>query len=140
MVSVFLCMGIVAALTSFQGVTGAGKTTLPDVLVNRASFGIARGAVCIDGQERDASFQRKIGYAQQDDIHLSTATVREALEFSALLRQPEVSAEEKLAHVDNVMQIQDMAHYADAIVGVPGDGSNSCVTFKICNRTNKEGY
>ncbi|KAI0906706.1 P-loop containing nucleoside triphosphate hydrolase protein [Ustulina deusta] len=109
-------------LAVLMGVTGAGKTTLPDVLVNRASFGIARGAVCIDGQERDASFQRKIGYAQQDDIHLSTATVREALEFSALLRQPEVSAEEKLAHVDNVMQIQDMAHYADAIVGVPGDG------------------
>ncbi|KAI0517757.1 ABC-2 type transporter-domain-containing protein [Xylaria bambusicola] len=111
-------------LTALMGVTGAGKTTLLDVLANRANFGVARGEICIDGQERDDSFQRKIGYAQQEDIHLSTATVREALEFSALMRQPEASKEEKLSYVDNVIQILDMESYANAVVGVPGDGLN----------------
>ncbi|KAI1355906.1 P-loop containing nucleoside triphosphate hydrolase protein [Xylaria sp. FL0043] len=111
-------------LTALMGVTGAGKTTLLDVLANRAGFGVGHGEICIDGQERDDSFQRKIGYAQQEDIHLSTATVREALEFSALMRQPEAPREEKLAYVDNVMQILDMETYANAIVGVPGDGLN----------------
>lgn len=105
-----------------QGVTGAGKTTLLDVLANRANFGVARGEICIDGQKRDESFQRKIGYAQQEDIHLPTATVREALEFSALMRQPAGSQEDKLSYVDNVIEILDMKSYAEAIVGVPGDG------------------
>ncbi|KAI1498627.1 ABC-2 type transporter-domain-containing protein [Biscogniauxia marginata] len=111
-------------LTALMGVTGAGKTTLLNVLANRASFGIPSGDVCIDGQERDAGFQRKIGYAQQDDIHLSTATVREALEFSALLRQSNASVKERLGYVDTVIQILGMESYADAIVGVPGNGLN----------------
>lgn len=106
-----------------QGVTGAGKTTLLDVLADRTSSGTATGEVCIDGVLRDASFQRKIGYAQQEDIHLATATVREALQFSALLRQPEtIPEQDKLSYVDNVIDILDMGSFADAIVGVPGNG------------------
>jgi ABC-type multidrug transport system ATPase subunit len=31
---------------------------------------------------------------------------------------------EKLAHVDKVIQLLDMQEYADAVVGVPGDGLN----------------
>jgi ATP-binding cassette, subfamily G (WHITE), member 2, PDR len=59
--------------------------------------------VPVNGHQRDASFQRKTGYVQQQDLHLQTSTVREALEFSALLRQPEsVSRKEKLAYVDEV--------------------------------------
>lgn len=105
--------------------TGAGKTTLLDVLANRADFGIASGEVCIEGHKRDPSFQRRMGYAQQEDIHLSTATVREALEFSALLRQPHAPAKEKTDYVKNVIQLLDMSSYADALVGVPGDGDFS---------------
>lgn len=106
-----------------QGITGAGKTTLLDVLADRTSSGTATGKICIDGVLRDASFQRKIGYAQQEDIHLATATVREALQFSALLRQPEtIPEQDKLSYVDNVIDILDMGSFADAIVGVPGNG------------------
>lgn len=104
--------------------TGAGKTTLLDVLANRASFGTPRGEVCIDGQERDASFQRRMGYAQQEDIHLPTATVREALEFSALLRQHNAATKDRTDYVNNVIQFLDMSSYADAVVGVPGDGES----------------
>ncbi|KAK8085188.1 ABC multidrug transporter [Apiospora hydei] len=111
-------------LTALMGVTGSGKTTLLDVLANRASFGVPSGEVCIDGHARDASFQRKIGYAQQEDVHLPTATVREALEFSALLRQSNTSKEERMQYVDTVIQMLDMHTYADAVVGVPGDGLN----------------
>jgi len=111
-------------------VTGAGKTTLLDVLADRASFGIATGDICIDGVLRDASFQRKIGYAQQEDIHLPTTTVREALQFSAVLRQTDnVSEHDKMSYVDSIIELLDMSSFADAIVGVPGDGKylpNSC--------------
>ncbi|KAF3912490.1 hypothetical protein ABW20_dc0105898 [Dactylellina cionopaga] len=79
----------------------------------------------VDGRERDKSFQRQTGYAQQQDLHLHTSTVREALEFSALLRQPpEYSYEEKIGYVDHIIKLLGMEEYADAVVGVPGSGLN----------------
>lgn len=51
--------------------------------------------------------------------------MRESLEFSALLRQPaNVPPEEKRAYVDEVIRLLEMEEYADAIVGVPGEGLN----------------
>jgi ABC-type multidrug transport system ATPase subunit len=73
----------------------------------------------------DDSFQRKTGYVQQQDLHLPTATVRETLEFSALLRQPSrYSKQEKLAYVDEVITMLEMQSYRDAVVGIPGEGLN----------------
>ncbi|KAK6537823.1 hypothetical protein TWF694_010726 [Orbilia ellipsospora] len=112
-------------LTALMGVSGAGKTTLLDVLASRKTTGVITGDMFVNGQKRDNSFQRKTGYVQQQDLHLETSTVREALEFSALLRQPqELSKEEKLAYVEEVIQILEMEEFVDAVVGVPGEGLN----------------
>ncbi|KAH7070040.1 BcATRO, ABC transporter [Paraphoma chrysanthemicola] len=112
-------------LTALMGVSGAGKTTLLDVLASRANLGVITGEMFVDGQQRDASFQRKTGYVQQQDLHLETSTVREALNFSALLRQPSTyTRQEKLKYVDEVIELLDMELYADAVVGIPGEGLN----------------
>ncbi|KAL6170912.1 Multidrug resistance protein [Exserohilum turcicum] len=112
-------------LTALMGVSGAGKTTLLDCLATRTTMGVITGQMLVDGKPRDDSFQRKTGYAQQQDLHLSTSTVREALTFSAILRQPaHVSREEKIKYVDEVIKLLDMSEYADAVVGVPGEGLN----------------
>ncbi|KAI6090969.1 P-loop containing nucleoside triphosphate hydrolase protein [Hypoxylon rubiginosum] len=112
-------------LTALMGVTGAGKTTLLDVLADRVTTGVATGDISLDGKGRGASFRRRVGYVQQEDIHLSTATVREALEFSALLRQPNrESTREKVEYVNEVLRMMDMEQYADAVIGVPGEGLN----------------
>ncbi|KAF2460409.1 putative multidrug resistance ABC transporter [Lineolata rhizophorae] len=112
-------------LTALMGVSGAGKTTLLDVLASRVTMGIISGDVMVDGRQRDTSFQRKTGYVQQQDLHLSTSTVREALEFSALLRQPaHIPRREKVEYVNEVIKLLDMQEYADAVVGVPGEGLN----------------
>ena len=59
------------------------------------------------------------------DLHLETATVRESLRFSATLRQPKsVSKQEKYAFVEEVIDMLNMREYADAVVGVPGEGLN----------------
>jgi ATP-binding cassette subfamily G (WHITE) protein 2 (PDR) len=106
-------------------VSGAGKTTLLDVLASRVTMGVIGGSILIDGKPRDQSFQRKTGYVQQQDLHLSSSTVREALTFSALLRQPaRYSRQEKLDYVEKVINLLDMEEYADAITGVPGEGLN----------------
>ncbi|GKT65447.1 ABC-2 type transporter [Colletotrichum tofieldiae] len=88
-------------LTALMGVSGAGKTTLLDCLADRTSMGVITGEMLVDGWHRDNSFQRKTGYVQQQDLHLQTTTVREALNFSALLRQPaHVPKQEKLDYVE----------------------------------------
>jgi ATP-binding cassette subfamily G (WHITE) protein 2 (PDR) len=112
-------------LTALMGVSGAGKTTLLDCLATRTTMGVITGQMLVDGKPRDDSFQRKTGYAQQQDLHLSTSTVREALTFSAILRQPaHVSRQEKIEYVEEVIKLLEMSEYADAVVGVPGEGLN----------------
>ncbi|KAA8651385.1 ABC drug exporter AbcA [Aspergillus tanneri] len=112
-------------LTALMGVSGAGKTTLLDVLATRTTMGVISGEMLVDGKPCDDSFQRKTGYVQQQDLHLSTATVREALEFSALLRQPaHVPRQEKINYVTEVIKLLAMTEYADAVIGVPGEGLN----------------
>jgi ATP-binding cassette, subfamily G (WHITE), member 2, PDR len=65
-------------LTALMGVSGAGKTTLLDCLADRrVGVGIITGEMLVDGKIRDGSFTRKTGYAQQQDLHLETSTVRE---------------------------------------------------------------
>ena len=108
-----------------MGASGAGKTTLLDVLASRVTMGVVTGQMLVNGRQRDSGFQRKTGYVQQQDLHLSTSTVREALNFSALLRQPKTTRrKEKLEYVNEVIKVLEMESYADAIVGVPGEGLN----------------
>lgn len=95
-----------------------------DVLANRQTIGLVSGQVLVDGRLRDTGFQRKTGYVQQHDIHLATSTAREALTFSAILRQPKTTSHaEKVAYVDEVINVLEMEAYADAVVGVPGEGA-----------------
>ena len=112
-------------LTALMGESGAGKTTLLDVLASRKTVGIIGGDILVDDRAKDASFQRKTGYVQQQDLHLQTSTVREALNFSALLRQPSyIKRADRLAYVDEVIELLDMQPFVDAVIGVPGEGLN----------------
>ncbi|KAK6075343.1 ABC-2 type transporter [Seiridium cupressi] len=112
-------------LTALMGVSGAGKTTLLDVLAQRTTMGVITGGMFVNGKPLDAGFQRSTGYVQQQDLHLETATVRESLRFSAMLRQPKsVSKQEKFDYVEEVIKLLNMESFADAVVGVPGEGLN----------------
>ncbi|KAK7677291.1 ABC_PDR_domain2 protein [Cerrena zonata] len=113
-------------VTALMGASGAGKTTLLNALSERLTSGvITSGTRMVNGRPLDSSFQRSIGYVQQQDLHLETSTVREALSFSACLRQPQsVPKAEKDAYVDYIIHLLEMEKYSDAIVGVAGEGLN----------------
>lgn len=112
-------------LTALMGVSGAGKTTLLDALAQRTTVGVITGDMLVNGKPLDPSFQRNTGYVQQQDLHLETATVRESLRFSAMLRQPQsVSKKEKYEFVEEVIRMLKMEDFANAVVGVPGQGLN----------------
>ena len=88
-------------------------------------MGVITGNMFVNGAPLDSSFQRKTGYVQQQDLHLDTATVRESLRFSAMLRQPKsASKQEKYDYVEDVIKMLKMDDFAEAVVGVPGEGLN----------------
>ncbi|PSN70036.1 ABC transporter [Corynespora cassiicola Philippines] len=112
-------------LTMLMGPSGAGKTSLLNALSDRTITGTMIGDKQVDMQFRNAAFARKIGYVQQQDLHVPTSTVREALQFSALLRQSNnYSKQEKLDYAEKILDLLDMQYFADAIIGVPGEGLN----------------
>ncbi|KAJ5988667.1 ABC multidrug transporter atrF [Penicillium waksmanii] len=110
-------------LGALMGSSGAGKTTLLDVLAQRKTEGTIRGSILVDGRELPVSFQRSAGYCEQLDVLEPFATVRESLEFSALLRQAsDVPREEKLKYVDTIIDLLELHDLADTLVGYVGAG------------------
>ncbi|XP_059456290.1 ABC transporter G family member 35-like [Corylus avellana] len=109
-------------LTALMGVSGAGKTTLMDVLAGRKTGGYVEGDIRISGfPKKQETFARISGYCEQTDIHSPQVTIRESLIYSAFLRLPkEVSNEEKMIFVDEVMELVELVNLKDAIVGLPG--------------------
>jgi len=76
-------------LTALMGVSGAGKTTLMDVLAGRKTGGYIEGGISISGYpKKQETFARISGYCEQNDIHSPQVTVYESLLFSAWLRLP----------------------------------------------------
>ncbi|KAL5461712.1 hypothetical protein PMIN06_002006 [Paraphaeosphaeria minitans] len=112
-------------LTALMGASGAGKTTLLNTLAQRINFGVVHGDFLVDGRPLPSSFQRSTGFAEQMDVHESTATVREAMRVSAKLRQPkEVPLQEKYDYVETIIGLLEMQDIAGACIGVPGSGLN----------------
>ncbi|KAJ5747534.1 uncharacterized protein N7511_009230 [Penicillium nucicola] len=110
-------------LVALMGCSGAGKTTLLDVLAQRKDSGEITGSILVDGKPQNISFQRTTGYCEQLDVHESSATVKEALIFSALLRQPsEVPKQEKIDYVDKIIDLLELGDISEALIGVPGAG------------------
>ncbi|KAF3911675.1 hypothetical protein AA313_de0202906 [Arthrobotrys entomopaga] len=104
-------------LLALMGASGAGKTTLLDNLSQRKRVGIVQGDLMIDGRHLQPDFGRNTGYVEQMDVHDGTATVREAITFSAILRQArDVPKEEKLAFVDKVLTLLELDYLADALI------------------------
>ena len=112
-------------LTALMGASGAGKTTLLNTLAQRINFGVVTGDFLVDGLPLPKSFQRATGFAEQMDVHEPTATIREALRFSALLRQPrEVPIQEKYDYCEKIIDLLEMRDIAGATIGKTGQGLN----------------
>ncbi|KAM4100339.1 hypothetical protein ACB094_05G060600 [Castanea mollissima] len=109
-------------LTALMGVSGAGKTTLMDVLAGRKTGGYIEGNITISGYpKKQETFARISGYCEQNDIHSPCVTVYESLLFSAWLRlSPEVNFETRQMFIEQVMELVELKPLGQAIVGLPG--------------------
>ncbi|PIA65301.1 hypothetical protein AQUCO_00100641v1 [Aquilegia coerulea] len=109
-------------LTALVGVSGAGKTTLMDVLAGRKTGGLVEGSIHISGYPKNQeTFARISGYCEQNDVHSPCLTVRESLLYSAWLRLPShVDSETQQLFVDEVMELVELTSLSGALVGLPG--------------------
>nr|CAD1823989.1 unnamed protein product [Ananas comosus var. bracteatus] len=109
-------------LTALMGVSGAGKTTLMDVLAGRKTGGYIEGNITISGYpKKQETFARVSGYCEQNDIHSPNVTVYESLVFSAWLRLPsEVDSTTRKMFIEEVMELVELNSLRDALVGLPG--------------------
>eukprot|EP01117_Protostelium_nocturnum_P006316 TRINITY_DN227_c0_g1_i1.p1 TRINITY_DN227_c0_g1~~TRINITY_DN227_c0_g1_i1.p1 ORF type:complete len:1474 (-),score=463.74 TRINITY_DN227_c0_g1_i1:47-4363(-) len=105
-------------MTALMGSSGAGKTTLLDVLAKRKTMGKISGEISLNGQPLKIDFERITGYVEQMDVHNPGCTVREALQFSAKLRQEKsVPFKEKMEYVEKILEMMEMKHMGDALIG-----------------------
>ncbi|XP_021291929.1 pleiotropic drug resistance protein 3-like [Herrania umbratica] len=109
-------------LTALMGVSGAGKTTLMDVLSGRKTGGIIEGEIRIGGYLKvQDTFARVSGYCEQNDIHSPQITVEESLVYSAWLRLPsQIDSKTMAEFVNKVIETIELDGIRDSLVGIPG--------------------
>eukprot|EP00644_Phytophthora_capsici_P019764 jgi/Phyca11/512156/fgenesh2_kg.PHYCAscaffold_341_\ len=105
-------------ITALMGSSGAGKTTLMDVIAGRKTGGKITGQILLNGYPAtDLAIRRSTGYCEQMDIHSESATIREALTFSAFLRQgADVPDSYKYDSVNECLDLLDLHPIADQII------------------------
>ncbi|CAK7329316.1 unnamed protein product [Dovyalis caffra] len=108
-------------LTALVGVSGAGKTTLMDVLAGRKIVGYIEGSISISGYPKNqATFARVSGYCEQNDIHSPCVTVYESIQYSASMRlAADVKKETQKMFIDEVMELVELKPLMNALVGLP---------------------
>ncbi|KAF8867215.1 hypothetical protein BDZ45DRAFT_609442 [Acephala macrosclerotiorum] len=119
-------------MVALMGASGAGKTTLLNTLSQRQKTGVVSGDMLVDGRPLGAEFQRGTGFCEQMDLHDGTATIREALEFSAILRQERhIPRSEKIAYVDTIIDLLELRDMQDALVRCLGVEQRKRVTIGV---------
>lgn len=105
-------------LTALMGASGAGKTTLLDVLAFRKTTGKVSGTIQLNGSPLTRDAAAFLHFAEQEDIHLPSATVREAMQFSAALRMPhDVTPQQRDGVLQRVARLLELGPLLDRVVG-----------------------
>ncbi|RYY33348.1 ATP-binding cassette domain-containing protein, partial [archaeon] len=120
-------------MTALMGASGAGKTTLLDVLANRKTVGVVEGDKRVNGHALSRSaFARLTGYCEQEDVHIDTSTVEEAIRFSADCRlDPSIGAAQRAEFVAAILDVLELMPLRRRLVGTLAPGEAKRLTLGV---------
>ncbi|XP_055691964.1 uncharacterized protein LOC129794996 [Lutzomyia longipalpis] len=90
-----------------MGPSGCGKTTLLDCLSGQRA--IDSGTIRLNRERLSKKWRRRICYVLQQDIFFAGLTLRETLEYTAMLRLPDkLPRTEKMRCVDHILEVLEL--------------------------------
>lgn len=99
-----------------MGPSGCGKTTLLDCLSGQKT--INSGSIRLNRERLSKKWRRRICYVLQQDIFFAGLTLRETLEYTAMLRLPDkLSRSEKMRCVDHILEVLDLSSCQNTKIG-----------------------
>ncbi|KAF6261731.1 hypothetical protein COO60DRAFT_1699664 [Scenedesmus sp. NREL 46B-D3] len=102
---------------ALMGPSGSGKTSLLTVLGGRSAMKLS-GKVLVNGARFTKATRRRVGFVLQDDVLYESLTVKETLQYAALLRLPSsMSRGDKMGRVDQVIDALGLRKSKDTIIG-----------------------
>ncbi|CAD5177235.1 unnamed protein product, partial [Musa acuminata subsp. malaccensis] len=103
---------------AIMGPSGCGKSTLLDALAGRLASNVSqKGDILINGQKQKLAFGTS-AYVTQDDVLMTTLTVREAVYYSAQLQLPDsMSRAEKRARAEATIREMGLESAMDTRIG-----------------------
>ena len=103
-------------MLAIMGPSGSGKTTLLNCLSGRLKP--SSGSIFLNRDKLNKRWKKKICYVLQQDIFFPDLTVRQTLEYAALLRLPEsLTYTQKMTYVDHILNVLDLNACQHTIIG-----------------------
>ncbi|CAM6031546.1 unnamed protein product, partial [Sphagnum compactum] len=103
-------------MLAVMGPSGCGKTTLLDCLSGHRR--LDSGSVRINRERLSKKWRRRICYVLQQDIFFTGLTLRETLDYTAMLRLPEkMPKSEKLRCVDHILEVLELTSCQHTKIG-----------------------
>ncbi|PVU95833.1 hypothetical protein BB559_002601 [Furculomyces boomerangus] len=107
-------------IVAIIGSSGAGKTSLLNIISGRVHSGTVTGEINFNGQKRKPkTFRKQAAYVEQDDILFPNLTVKETLDYAAQFRLPEsqYSRKDKADRVAEIIKELRLEKTQDTFIG-----------------------
>ncbi|OLY78091.1 ATP-binding cassette sub-family G member 2 [Smittium mucronatum] len=105
-------------LTAIMGPSGSGKTSMLNLLSGRISSGKVEGNIWLNGRKADSGSLGLVSrFISQDDVMLSTMTVREVIEMAINFRVDGITPEELSRRTNEAITTLELDKCQNTLIG-----------------------
>nr|WOD55113.1 ABCG transpoter Scarlet2 [Hymenopus coronatus] len=110
------------SLVAIMGASGSGKSTLMAALAHRLSDeALVEGDIRVNGRSLDSFMQHLSGFMHQEDLFVSSLTVREHLTFTAKLRlDRRMTSIDRQQKISNLLACMGLSAQSNTLIGSSG--------------------